>query len=138
MMIEPMIERNIVTINENATIQEAVELMVKYYIGSLIVTGRMGFRGLFTERDLMMDVVGRGKLTTATRVADVLREDFVRVRPTDEAAYCLELMREHRCRHLLVFDDENFVGLVSIRDMVVLLLDEKEQLIHRLKEYIVT
>lgn len=76
MMIEPMIERNIVTINENATIQEAVELMVKYYIGSLIVTGRMGFRGLFTERDLMMDVVGRGKLTTATRVADVLREAF--------------------------------------------------------------
>jgi len=45
-------------------------------------------------------------------------------------------MKEYRCRHLLVFDGENFVGLVSLRDMVVLLLEEKEQLVTRLKEYI--
>jgi len=45
-------------------------------------------------------------------------------------------MKERRCRHLLVFDGEDFVGLVSLRDMVVLLLEEKEQLITSLKEYI--
>jgi len=135
-IIESIIERNVMTIDENSTALEAAELMTKHYIGALIVTGRMGFRGLFTERDLMMDVVGEDKDPSSTRIADIVREDFARVTPQDSADHCLDLMKEHRCRHLLVFDGEDFVGLVSLRDMVVLLLDEKEQLIASLKEYI--
>ena len=136
MIIESIIERNVMTIDENSTALEAAELMTKHHIGSLIVTGRMGFRGLFTERDLMMDVVGEDKEPSSTRLADIVRENFAKVTPQDGADHCLDLMKEHRCRHLLVFDGEDFVGLVSLRDMVVLLLEEKEQLITSLKEYI--
>ncbi len=136
MIIESVIERNVMTIDENSTALEAAELMTRHYIGSLIVTGHMGFRGLFTERNLMLDVVGENKNPASTRLTDIVREDFVRVTPQDKADHCLDLMKEHRCRHLLVFDGEDFVGLVSLRDMVVLLLEEKEQLITRLKEYI--
>jgi CBS domain-containing protein len=136
MIIESIIEKNVMTIDENASALDAAELMKKHYIGSLIVTGKMGFRGLVTERDLMMDVVGEDKDPSSTRLADIVREDFIRVTPQDSADHCLDLMKEHRCRHLLVFDGEDFVGLVSLRHMVVLLLEEKEQLITRLKEYI--
>lgn len=136
MIIESIIERNIMTIDENSTALEAAEKMTKHYIGSLIVTGKMGFRGLFTERDLMMDVVGEDRDPSSTRLADIVREDYARVAPQETAEHCLDLMKEHRCRHLLVFDGEDFVGLVSLRDMVVILLEEKEQLISRLKEYI--
>jgi CBS domain-containing protein len=135
-IIESIIERNVMTIDENSTALDAAEMMTKHYVGSLIVTGRMGFRGLFTERDLMMDVVGEDKDPSSTRLSDIVREDFVRVTPQETAEHCLDLMKEHRCRHLLVFNGEDFVGLVSLRHMVVLLLEEKEQLITRLKEYI--
>jgi len=136
MIIESIIERNVMTIDESSSVTEAAEQMSKRYIGSLIVTGKMGFRGLFTESNMMMDVIAKGKDPSSTKLADVVREDFVRVAPQDIAGDCLDLMKEHRCRHLLVFDGENFVGLVSLRDMVVLLLEEKEQLVTRLKEYI--
>jgi CBS domain-containing protein len=135
-IIESNIERNVMTIDENSSALDAAELMRKHYIGSLIVTGKMGFRGLFTERDLMMDVVGEDRDPSSTRLVDIVREDYARVTPQETAEHCLDLMREHRCRHLLVFDGEDFVGLVSLRDMVVILLEEKEQLISRLKEYI--
>jgi CBS domain-containing protein len=135
-MIESIIERNVMTIDENSSVTEAAEQMSKHYIGSLIVTGKMGFRGLFTESNMMMDVIAKGKDPLSTKLADIVREDFVRVAPQDIADDCLDLMKEYHCRHLLVFDGENFVGLVSLRDMVVLLLEEKEQLVTRLKEYI--
>ena len=45
-------------------------------------------------------------------------------------------MKEHRCRHLLVFEGDEFVGIVSLRDMVVLMIDEKEELIKQLERYI--
>lgn len=136
MIIESIIERNVMTIDESSTALDAAELMTKHYIGSLIVTGKMGFRGLFTERDLMMDVVGEDRDPSSTKLADIVREDYVRVSPQDSAEHCLDLMKEHRCRHLLVFDSEDYVGLVSLRDMVALLLEEKEQLITYLNEYI--
>lgn len=45
-------------------------------------------------------------------------------------------MKEHRCRHLLVFAGDEFLGIVSLRDMVTLMLDEKEELIGHLEKYI--
>lgn len=136
MIIESMIEKNVMTIDENSSALDAAKLMTKHYIGSLIVTGKMGFRGLFTERDLMMNVVGEGKDPSNTTLVDVVREDYAKVTPQDSAEHCLDVMKKHRCRHLLVFDGEDYVGLVSLRDMVALLLEEKEQLIKNLNEYI--
>jgi CBS domain-containing protein len=45
-------------------------------------------------------------------------------------------MKEYRCRHLLVFDGDEFVGIVSLRDMVMLMMEEKEELIAYLHQYI--
>ncbi|HKI62823.1 MAG TPA: hypothetical protein VKA31_11065 [Mariprofundaceae bacterium] len=45
-------------------------------------------------------------------------------------------MEEKRCRHLLVFDGDEFIGLISLRDLVVLNLQEKDDLITQLQGYI--
>ena len=45
-------------------------------------------------------------------------------------------MKQHQCRHLLVFDGDAFVGIVSLRDLLVLLLEEKEELIRELTRYV--
>ncbi|MEK6804934.1 MAG: hypothetical protein AABZ34_20075 [Nitrospirota bacterium] len=45
-------------------------------------------------------------------------------------------MKGHRCRHLLVFEGAEFIGIVSLRDMVALMIDEKEALIQHLERYI--
>lgn len=125
-------------IDGGATALDAAKMMAEHYIGSLIVTGRMGIRGLFTERDLMMHVVGEGRDPASVKLSDVVDEAYVKVSPQESGARCLDLMKEHRCRHILVFDGEDFVGLVSLRDMVALLLEEKEQLIEHLNRYIST
>lgn len=136
MIIESIIERNVATIDENSTAFDAAKLMTSHYIGSVIVSGRMGIKGLFTERELMMQVVGEGKDPAKVLLSDVVDEGYAKVTPQDSGAKCLDLMKEHRCRHLLVFDGEDFIGIVSLRDMVALLLEEKEQLIVSLNEYI--
>lgn len=138
MIIESIIERNVRMIDDGQTALDAAKLMTEYYIGSVIVTGHMGVRGLFTERDLMMHVVGEDRDPAKVRLSDVVDEAYAKVRPQESAARCLELMKEHRCRHILVFDGDQFVGLVSLRDMVALLLEEKEQLIEHLNQYIST
>lgn len=127
---------DVVTIDEDKTALEAAVLMTEKFIGSVVVMSSRKIKGIFTERDLMMRVVGEKKDPAEVKLKDVMSKDFVKVLPTDTCKHCLDLMKEHRCRHLLVFDDGEFVGIVSLRDLVALMIDEKEELISQLEDYI--
>ena len=130
------IVRRVATIDENKSVLDAAKLMKEEFIGSVVVTNSSGIRRLFTERDMVMDVVGKGKDPGKVQIKDVLMRDPIKVSPNDTPSSCLDLMKEHRCRHLLVFEGDEFVGIVSLRDMVVLMIDEKEDLIKHLERYI--
>jgi len=136
MKITSEIERNVVTIDEHSTALDAAMLMTWKYIGALVVTGAWGIIGLFTERDLMMRVVGEQRNPSDVAIKDVMSEKAVKVGPEETCERCLNLMKENRCRHLLVFDDDEFIGIVSLRDIVALMIEEREEMISRLKEYI--
>jgi len=136
MIITSRIQHNVATIDENSSTLEAAKQMTERYIGSLVVTGAYGIKGIFTERDLMMRVIGEGLDPAQVTVGEVTNEALITVKPDAEVNRCLDLMKEHRCRHLVVFDGETFVGIVSLRDMVALMLTEKEELISRLQEFI--
>jgi predicted transcriptional regulator len=83
-----------------------------------------------------MRVVGKERDPERVAIKDVMTKDIVIVSPKDTANYCLNLMKEHRCRHLLVFNGDEFVGIVSLRDIVALMLEEKEEVITYLHQYI--
>jgi CBS domain-containing protein len=134
--ITPIIVRRVATIDENKSILDAAILMTQEFIGSVVITNSSGISGLFTERELVMKVVGKRKDPETVKIKDVMTINPIKVRPNDTASYCLDLMKEHRCRHLLVFEGDEFVGIVSIRDMVASMIDEKEELIAQLKHYI--
>ena len=134
--IASKIVRRVVTIDESHSVLDAATLMTEEFVGSLVITSASKITGIFTERDLMMRVVGKERDPERVAIKDVMTKDIVIVSPKDTANYCLNLMKEHRCRHLLVFNDHEFVGIVSLRDIVALMLEEKEELITYLHQYI--
>lgn len=134
--IASKIVRKIVTIDESHSVLEAATLMAEEFVGSAVITSSSKITGIFTERDLMMRVVGKKRDPETVKIKDVMTQNVVTVSPKDTANTCLNLMKEHRCRHLLVFDSDEFIGIVSLRDMVALLMEEKEDLIAYLHQYI--
>ena len=135
-MINLKINGKPIQIAQDKTVLDAVDLMTEKYIGSVVVMGDSGIKGPFTERDLMMRVVAHRRDPAIVRLRDVMPNSFPKVNPDDSCDHCLDLMHEHGCRHLLVYEGDKFVGLVSLRDLVVLMLEEKEDLITQLKQYI--
>ena len=136
MTIRSKIVRRVATIDENKSVLDAAKLMAEEFIGSVVVTNASGIQGLFTEREMMINVVGKGKDPEKVRIKDVMTSNPLKVSPNDTASGCLDLMKEHQCRHLLVFEGDEFIGMASLRDMVALMLGEKEELIGRLERYI--
>lgn len=134
--IASKIVRRVVMIDESHSVLDAAALMAEEFVGSVVITSSSRITGIFTERDLMMRVVGKKRDPESVKIRDVMTKDVPIVSPKDTADYCLNLMKDYRCRHLLVFDGDEFVGIVSLRDMVALMIEEKEDLIDYLHRYI--
>ena len=130
------IVRKVISLDENKSVLEAAILMTEEFIGSVVVTNPTGLTGLFTERDLMMRVIGMKMDPEKVTLKDVMTRELIKVSPDDTAGRCLELMKDHRCRHLLVFKEGYFTGIISLRDIVALMIEEKEAMIEQLQTYI--
>ncbi len=66
------IVQRVVTIDENKSVLDAAKLMTEEFIGSVVVTHSSGIRGLFTERELVMTVVGKEKDLEKVQIKDVM------------------------------------------------------------------
>ncbi|MEW6331368.1 MAG: CBS domain-containing protein [Pseudomonadota bacterium] len=135
-MISPKVERHVVLLDENKSAREAAALMVDKHIGSVVVTRASHVIGLFTERDLTSHVIRERRDPDQVKIKDVMRTMVPRVAPNETGETCIELMKQYRCRHLMVYDNDAFVGIISLRDLLVLLLEEKEELIRQLTKYV--
>jgi CBS domain-containing protein len=133
--ISTKIVREVALVDGDKSVLDAAKVMSNRFIGSVAVTIGSDVKGVFTERDLMR-VVAQQQSPASVLLRDVMRSDIASVAPHDTVDHCLQVMKENRCRHLLVFDAGKLVGIVSLRDLAALMLEEKEDLIGQLTKYI--
>ena len=125
------------TVDPQTTVLRAVETMCVYGIGSVLVCDGEGQPcGIFTERDLMTQVILARRDPEGTRVEEVMTSDVVCVEPTTGMREAMAIMTEKRCRHLPVIHDGLLVGLVSIGDLVRCTSRNQEYEIRVLNDYI--
>jgi CBS domain-containing protein len=133
--IERHFARDLVSLPTNATCREAATLMRDRRIGAVAVVEGGEIVGLVAERDLALRLVGEGSAPT-TPLGEVVSRDGPAVGPKATEKECADLMRERHVRHLLVREGDRVTGLISMRDVIVLMLEEKEHVIQQLEGYI--
>ncbi len=118
------------------TVLDVARLMVQHNIGAVPVLKDGQLEGIFSERDLMSRVVAIGKDPAHTLVRDVMTRDPLTVEPGDSVETCMTLMRRHGFRHLPVCQGRNLKGVVSLRDILLLNLDEKDDEVRMMRAYL--
>jgi len=120
----------------NQTVLEVAQAMVDRNIGAVPVVHDGVMVGIFSERDLMKRVVVEGLDAGNTRIFEVMTEDPLTVRPDEDLETCMLLMRRHGFRHLPVCDGKQLCGLVSLRDLMLHDLSEKDEEVRMMRAYI--
>ena len=130
--------KNQVTISAQThqTVLEVARLMVEHNIGAVPVLKQGELIGIFSERDLMTRVVVPGLDPARTRVSEVMTEDPLTVAPNDNLETCMTLMRRHGFRHLPVCSGGELRGVVSLRDILLHDLDEKDDEMRMMRAYL--
>jgi len=118
------------------TVLETVQAMVERNIGAVPVMHNGKLMGIFSERDLMKRVVAEGRDPRSTCLAEVMTEDPLTVSTTEDLESCLSLMRRHGFRHVPVCKDGHLVGMVSLRDILLHDLGEKDDEVRMMRAYI--
>ncbi|MGH7571564.1 MAG: CBS domain-containing protein [Gemmatimonadota bacterium] len=127
----------VVTIDPDRTIQEAIASLVEHNIGSLVVVDERGeLAGIITERDILRVCIGGGDRLATTRVAEVMTRDLIVGDSDDSIDYVMGVMTQNRVRHLPIIGRRGLRGMVSIGDVVKIQLHEKEYENRHLREYI--
>ncbi len=129
------VTRDVVTLEAGVPVRDAARLMSEKRIGSLGVREDGAIVGLVTERDLVATVLARAGDANQP-IREAMRPGLPRVTADATEVECAALMRDHATRHLLVEDRGQVVGVVSMRDIIQLMLDEKQFLIEQLHTYI--
>jgi len=120
----------------NQTVLDVAQAMVVRNIGAVPVLRDGILVGIFSERDLMKRVVAEGLDPRTTRLEEVMTEDPLTVSPSETVEDCMLLMRRHGFRHLPICEGKQLLGVVSLRDVLLHDLTEKDYEVRMMRAYI--
>jgi CBS domain-containing protein len=126
----------ILTIDPNSTVLDAIKSMANNHIGSLIVMQNERLVGIITERDYSRNIVLKGKSSVNTAVKDIMTKNVLCTRPDHTVEEAMALMTDKRVRHLPVVENGNVLGIISIGDLVKTIISEQKHIIEQLEHYI--
>lgn len=130
---------HVLSIRPNASIDDAVQMLVRHNIGSLMVCDDQDcrrMRGIITERDILRAVAAHRSLVGEVTVEQVMTRDVIVGSPLDSVEDIMGVMTQNRIRHLPVLDGDELVGIVSIGDIVKAQHDALSMENHYLKSYL--
>jgi CBS domain-containing protein len=125
-------------LQKDVSVQEAAVYMSSNHIGAIPILDGDKLVGIFSERDLINRVVACGSEPRTTKVEDVMTKDLVVAGADESYESCLWKMKQAACRHLPIVEEGKLLGVLSVRDLLMVDIDEKDEKIEFLHNYLFT
>jgi len=126
----------IFSIGPEASVFEALKMMADHNTGALLVMSAGKVDGIISERDCVRRVDLHGRTAKDTRVTDIMTSKVLYAQVNQTIEECVAIMIDKNIRHLPVFDGDELIGLISVRDALNEMVDQQKFMISQLEHYI--
>ncbi len=135
MRIGEYCNREVVVVEEDKSITEAAAIMREYHVGDVIIAktqyGKQVPTGIFTDRDIAVEIVAKGADPESVSVADAMGVDLITVHEDDDLMHVIEVMRDKGIRRVPVVDsDEALVGIMTVDDLIDIMSEVLVDIVH--------
>ena len=128
--------KDVFSVLPTITVYEALGVMSEKNIGAILIIKNNELKGILSERDYARKIALKAKSSKKTFVHEIMEENVVTVKPSDNLDYCMELMNSKRVRHLPVSENGTIIGIISISDVVKAIIEIQKDTIKHLDSYI--
>jgi CBS domain-containing protein len=127
----------VISVTPTTTVQEIAEIIATKRIGAVVVleTGNR-LAGIVSERDVVKAVAARPEGIHSMLAQDVMTREVTTATPSTTIEEAMEIMDRGYFRHLPVMDQDNLIGIISIRDVVKARIQAHEHEADHLRSYI--
>ncbi len=126
----------IFSIAPDGRVADAVSMMVKHDIGSLVVMDGGAMTGMITFREVLKAVGAQGGNLADLRVKNVMVADPIAGNPDDTLDHLREVMTKNHVRYLPITDGGQLLGVISFHDVAKSVIKETSFENRLLKRYI--
>ena len=138
-LVSQQAKRGCITIVETSSIQELATLLAKHNIGAVVVTSADNRSvAIVSERDIVRYLESAENPDLNTKVSEIMSPNFISCGLATKSSGLMELMTEHKIRHVPILDNDQLVGMVSIGDVVNRLIEIYAEENAQLRQYINT
>ena len=109
-----------ITLSPDSNVQECAALMDKEHVGAILIKEDNHVRGIITEQDIVRKLVAKGENPLEKKLEEVMEKELITANPSIDIFDALIIMRDENIRHLPIVDDGNFLGLLTLKDILKL------------------
>lgn len=128
--------REVYTVQSGLSVKETANYMASKGVGLVPVMKGEKLIGVFSERDLVKRVIAKDKDLILTPVDDVMSTNLVVAMINESNESVLAKMKEAKTRHILIIENEKLVGVLSVRDLLEIDLNQCKTTVEVLNNYI--
>lgn len=128
----------IYSISKKASLKEVAAKLVKHNVGALLISHiNDGDRyiGLISERDIIK-YCAQDKDLNQIHLSDIELPSMIIITEDDTLETARAIMARHHIRHLPVLSDSNIIGMITIRDVIKGLDEQKDIHLHHLSDFV--
>lgn len=113
-----IMSKKVITIESDVPASDIAKLMDKNKVSSIIVTKNNVPYGIISERDMLSKVVAQNKRPSEIKTTELMSSPLVLVSPLTPAEEVAEKMILNKIRRVVVSDNHQAVGIVTVTDFV--------------------
>ena len=124
------------SVSPDASVLEALKLMSLRNLGAVLVLADGKLVGILSERDCVRRLELHGRTAHDTKVKDIMTSKVFFVEGSQMLDECVAIMIDKNIRHLPVYENSEFIGVISARDALREMVDYQKFMIEQLEHYI--
>jgi CBS domain-containing protein len=132
--VKDIMRKDVFVLSKEATIKDALDLMLENKIGSVIVLEKEKPLGIVTERDILKKVLGE-KISLEESVSKIMSSPIICISSKESVEKAAEIMTENKIKRLPVIENEKLVGIITLTDIVASGVKLEEEILKALSKW---
>ena len=125
-LISTLLERKVISINENDSLYDAIKVLSEQKIGALpVLNNQEKLSGMLSERDIIQKVSFNKTIDLPhTQIKSIMTTKIITCNQNTESNVLMTIMTNNKIRHIPIIKQGSLIGIVSIGDVVKRLLEK--------------